>query len=31
MMNMIVIDDNTLMIKDNEFRSSTRMTKDNDM
>ena len=28
---MIVIDDNTLMTKDNDLRSRTRMTKDNDM
>ena len=30
-MNMIVIDENTLMTKDNELRSRTRMKKDNDM
>ena len=30
-MNMIVIDDNTLMTNDNELRSRTRMANDNDM
>ena len=30
-MNIIFIDDNTLMTKDNELRSRKRMAKDNDM
>ena len=30
-MNMIVIDQNTLIKKDNELRSNTRMTEDSDM